>query len=126
MGVSAQTLAYIRRVANAFLTDTCLIERESESVGAYGEPTHAWEVTATDVACRLIQAGQQNVAAAGVTGSQETLPDLYRLVIPRTITLDIDYRVTVNGAVYSVVRLETALTDESSHTALVSRQRGAG
>src|SRR5690242_7804430 len=124
--ISSQLTAYIRRIAGTFLTDTCLIERESETTGEYGEPVHAWEVTATGVTCRLIKAGQFNTPGGETPGAQETLQDLYRLVVAQTVTLDVDYRVTVNDAVYQVVRLESELTDEGFHAALVSRQRGAG
>lgn len=124
--LSAQTLAMIRRITGDFLTQTCTIEREAPTRGSYGEPTHDWEVQSTGTACRVIKAGQFNTAANELVGSQETLPDTYKLVVARSTTLDVDYRVTVDSEVFYVTRLETDLADEAFHAALISRQRGDG
>lgn len=117
-------LAHMRATAAKLFTDTCTIERETTTRDRYGGTINEWEVLSTGTACRLIQAGQFNTAANALVGGQETLPDTYKLVVSKSITLDVNYRVTVNSQVFYVVRLETDLTNEGFHAALVSRQRG--
>ncbi len=125
MPASSQFVAYLQRVTGTFLTDSALIEKESQSVGQYGEPLHAWQVTDASAVCRLIQGAKATTTPDFVSGAQETMPDLYTLVVEADTELDVNYRVTVNEIVYQVVRLEAELTDKGFRTALVSRQRGA-
>jgi hypothetical protein len=122
MMVSNRLRGYVRGQVARFLTETCTIEREAVVTGVFGEPVHAWEVVGTNVACRLIRAGQFYTSASAVSGTQETLPAAYKLIVANTIALDVDYRVTISGLVYAVLRLETELTDEGFHTALVGRR----
>ncbi len=122
MGVQAQTLAMIRRVTGGFLTQTCTIERESATTGAYGEPTHDREIVALDAPCRLIQIGLRTGSAEGDAGGAETLTVEYRLIVGRDVALAADMQVTVESLVYQVVRMETALTDESFHAATLYRR----
>ena len=120
--VSNRLRGYVRGQVAKFLTETCTIEREAVVTGVFGEPVHAWEVVATNVACRLIRAGQFYTSAAAVSGGQETLPTAFKLIVANTVALDVDTRVTTGGLVYAVLRLETELTDEGFHMALVGRR----
>lgn len=120
--VAGQTLAYIKRVVGQFLTDTCTIEREALATGQYGEPTHHWELVASGVPCRLLMI-KRDLSGVQVAGEQETMQDQYSLIVGDGVTLEADYRVTVGGETYDVVRLETALTDEAYHKAIVARRR---
>lgn len=115
-------LTRIQRTGAGFLTQRCKIEAETETRGDMGEPLHVWAMVADDVPCRVIQAGQFNAAAVQVVGSQETLPEMYRLALPPETPLDVDQRVTVDGVTYNVVRMETALTDEVFRHALIVRR----
>lgn len=120
--VSSAVLGYIRRVVGQFLTTTCTIEREVNATGEYGEPTHAWELVAAAVPCRLLMI-KRDASGVQVAGEQETMREEYTLIVARGVTLEVDYRVTVDGETYDVVRLETALTDEAYHKAIVARRR---
>lgn len=102
----------MQRVAGTFFTDTCLLERETSTTGEYGEPIHAWEVTASDVPCRLIMLGQRYGGGVAEAGAAETMKREYRLVVGATVSLAVDMRVTIDEVVYDITRIETQLTDE--------------
>lgn len=112
MPASSQVVAMIKRVAGTFYGDTCTLEREANTTGQYGEPIHAWEVTATDVPCRVIMLGQRYGGGVAEAGSAETMKREYRLVVGATVELAVDMRVTVGGVMYHITRIETQLTDE--------------
>lgn len=112
MPASSQVVAMMQRVAGTFLTHTCLLEREVSTRGEFGEPIHAWEVTASDVPCRLIMLGQRYGGGVAEAGAAETMKREYRLVVGATVELAVDMRVTVGGVVYDITRIETQLTDE--------------
>lgn len=120
--VQSQTLARIRRVVGQFLTDTCTIEREALTTGEYGQPTHSWELVASAVPCRLLMI-KRDGSGVVTAADQETMQEQYSLIVANTVTLDANYRVTVGGIEYDVVRLETSLTDEAYHKAIVARRR---
>lgn len=121
MGVSAQTVAMMQRVAGGFLSETCAIEREEDTRGSYGEPVHHWALVASDVACRLIDVPPASSGVAVASGA-ETLKQQYRLIVPVGTTLDADMRVTVSGVVYQVVGIDTALTDRVFRSAVLARR----
>jgi len=120
--ISSQVLAMIRRVTETSFSDTCLIERESNAVGTYGEPTHQWEVTAADKPCRLISVGARRGSGIAEAGAAESLEYEYRLIVAQDVTLAVDMRVTIAALVYNVVRIEDALTDEAYHSAILQRR----
>lgn len=125
--IASPTLAYIRATVAGTLTDTCFIEREADTTDEYGAPTHTWAVVSTDVPCRLIKPGQFNTSAGELVGSQDALDELYKLVVARSVTLGLNYRVTVgeapNSETFYVVRLEVELSDEAFHAVLMARTR---
>ena len=121
--LSSQVLAMIRNTTALFLSESCTIEREGDAIGVYGDRSSAWVVTASDVDCRLIQIGQRTGSAVSEAAAAETMQDEYQLIVARSVSLDVDYRVTVGGVVYYVVRLEDSLTDEAFHSAIVQRRR---
>lgn len=120
MGVSAQTLAMIRRAGESWLNDTCMIQRESLSVGLMGEPTHAWEIVAVAAPCRVIFASRQNSGDDSIRAGAEQLEELYRIALLRTQDVGMDYRITVGGKSYDVIRIEAAQTDKAFTMAVVS------
>lgn len=121
--ISTPFLAHLRGTLARFLTDTCTIERETPVTDEFGSVGRAREVTGAAVACRVIKAGSSNSGAGGMDAGAETMEDTYRLIVPYTTTLDIDYIVTVGGLLFSVVRLETDLTDKGFKSALITRRR---
>lgn len=114
----------IQRMTEGFLTSTCTIEREEETpIDAYGDRSHEWVTVAEDVACRVIMAGIRTGGAIVERASQEQMRDEVRLIVSRNTALDVDYRVTLaDGTVYDVVRIETLLTDEAFHSAILNRR----
>lgn len=116
-------LARIRASAAAWLTDRCKIEREVVSTGDYGDVSATWTTVADDVPCRVIMARRSDLNADGITAGQETLEENYRLAVAHTIALDVNQRVTVGGVIYSVVRIETALSDKIFTQAVLARKR---
>lgn len=119
MPISSQVRAMIRNTAAAWNTDTCTIERESETRGEFGEPIHAWEVVAVDVPCRVISVGQRYGSGVAEVGAAETMKREYRLSLGLSVELSTDMRVTINDVVYQITRIETQLTDEVFQHAII-------
>lgn len=120
--VSPQIVAMIRRETANFLTQRAQFQRETTARGEYGEPLHTWEVVASNVPCRLIRLGRRNESGIEEAGGAETMKAEYRLSVPTTTPLAADMRVVVDGLTYGVVRIETQLTDEAFHAAIVNRR----
>ena len=118
----SQVSASIRRITATFLTDTCLLEQETNTRGEYGEPTHDWSITAEDVPCRLILVGQRYGSGIAEAAARETMKHEYRLIVARTVKLSTNMRATINGEVFNITRIETALTDEAFHAAVLQRR----
>jgi head-tail adaptor len=114
--------AKLRRLGARFLTERCVIEREMHTVGAYGDPIRAWALVAADVPCRVIVARRSDLSAVSITAGRETLQDIYRLTLPHDSSITVDDRVTVGGAIFHVVRVETELTDAVFTTVILSRR----
>ena len=106
-----------------WLKDTAKIEVQQSSKGTMNEPLDAWTIVTASVACRVIGAEQSDAA---FVGSQETIADMYRLVVPAGTALAANQRVTVTstGYVYQVVGFINDLTDELFRTAVILRRRG--
>lgn len=123
VGVPTQIVAMIRRCTARFLTQTCTVERQKATpTDALGDRSHIWEIVAQNVPCRLIMAGQRTGSAVVERAMQEQMRDEYRLIVARTVALDVDMRVTVAGVTFDVVRIDTALTDEAFHSAILNRR----
>lgn len=120
--VSPQVVAMYRREVANFLTQRAQLQRETTARGEYGEPLHVWEIVAQSVPCRLIRLGRRNESGIEEAGGAETMRSEYRLIVPSGTPLTADMRVTVDGLTYGVVRIETQLTDEAFHAAIVNRR----
>ena len=112
----------IRVEAARYLSETCVIEQEIHTVGAYGDPIRAWALVASEVPCRLIIARRSDLSAVSMSAGRETMERVYRLVVPHGTTLDVDYRVTVGGAIFTVMRVEDQLTDAVFVQAILARR----
>lgn len=122
--VSGQVRARIAAQVSRFLTDTCLIELPTATTGPYGEPVEGWEVVQSDVPCRLIDGKRDDVSDARLSSNRETILDTYRLIVAYTVPIAPDYRVTVNGAQYTVASIADNRTDSVFNQAVLVRQRG--
>lgn len=120
--VSPQIVAMIRRETASFLTQRARVERETAARDALGGPTHAVEIVADNVPCRIIKIGRRNDSAIEEAGSAESLKDEYRLIFGRGVALGTDMRVVIDGLTYGVVRIETQLADEAFHACIINRR----
>lgn len=121
---SSRTIAIVQRNVGEMLTDTCTISRETGTTGTMGEPLHALEVVASEVACRVIRSRTPSSSANQVVGSQEAMVELYRLICPSGTAFAVDDVVTLSdGSVYQVVNVEDKLTDEAFAGAVITRVR---
>lgn len=123
MPTLARTQAHIRATVNRYLTETCTLIREDTGSGAAGQETIVRTTVGEDVPCRIISGGQSNTSASDLMAAREMLTDLYTLIVGQGVTLDVNYLVIVNDITYSIVRLETAWTDEPFRKAIVTRKR---
>lgn len=100
--VTDATIQRARVMVRRFLSQTCVISRETAARDEMGYPMHSTEVVASDVACRVISLGRVNSSQAGDVGSQETLTQRYRLILPHGTSIGADYTVTVDGVDYVI------------------------
>jgi len=122
--LTGRTKGLIGRALNKFLTETCQIEGETLARGQFGERTHGFDVVGADVPCRVIRAGASpSQTTSGEIGSQETIVERYRLIVPAGTVLNVDQRVTVGGAVYQIVDVVTAWADAVDAQAVMVRAR---
>lgn len=112
-------LELLRRYTETWMKQRCTIEQEMLITDEMGAQAHAWTVVALNVACRMIREGQ----GSELVGEQESMIERYRLVVPHGTALAANQRVTVEGAVYSVVSIVDRLTDGTDAQALVVRVR---
>jgi hypothetical protein len=113
----------MRKQAEKFLTEVCVIERLMSSQGDFMTPANEWRVIAAGVKCRVITKGRSFASQIQIA-AQETLADNYRLAVPLGTDLQADDRITVGSVSYSISKLETELTDEFFLQATLSRRRG--
>lgn len=110
--------------ANAFLIQICSIDRLQAGQGDFMTPTNTWRLVAAGVKCRVISKSRSYANQVIVSANQEALKDEYHLVVPLETDLKAEDRVTVGGQTYTVVRLETELTDEFFLQAKITRRVG--
>lgn len=116
-------ISTLRAAAERYMTQTCVIEAQRKGVGRYREETPVWDVVAQGVKCRVITVGQRASNDMVQARAQESLRDMYRLICPVGTALDVNQRITVDGATYNVVSLITARTDSTDVQAVMERMR---
>ena len=101
---------------SAYLTDRCDLYRAVHS--NLGEQIK--QMVASGMACRLIRnVVQANALRPLSEGRSEYNSELYRLILPRTAPLDVDF-VRYKGVLYRVVReLGVQMTDAYFQTLLL-------
>lgn len=119
--VSARTLAVMATRTKQWLTQQATLEAETTAQDEFGYPTHAWDVVANGVACRLIAVPTNRTGEMSRIGDQETMSETYRLICDPDAPLASDQRVTIDGTTYDVVSIITDLTDKLYTEALVTR-----
>lgn len=127
MSMIKQLPEWMRRKLTAtalmWLKQTCTIEENNAITGEYGEASRLWQIVASNVPCRIIQAAaSRSTTAVNEAGAQENILVEYRLEVPNTTVLRSDQRVTVDGVQYSIVRVEEALTDDLFRQAIITRR----
>lgn len=121
--LSPQILALMKADTERMMTQTCTIERETETRGEHGEPTRTWQIVAQNVKCRLITAKTASSNATAVVMDQEIMEDAYRLCVPVGTALAVEQRVTVAGAIYNVASIVDGRTNAVDVQAMVTRMR---
>ena len=114
--------AALRTTTNKWLNDTCKIEAVSTTIGDLGDVIESWAVVSASTDCRVIGAARSDTTS--VEG-QETMTDVFRIVMPAATALEAGQRITVTGLghVYQVSGVITDMTDELFTAAIVVRQR---
>ena len=119
-----QMHAIILAVTLRAMKDRCTIEKLADSVGSLGQHlTGLWQVTASNVPCRLITSKGATLPAVGVFADRTTMDDTYTISLPVGTVLAADYRVTVNGTVWRVAAVLDARTDAADAQAVLMRMR---
>jgi len=119
-----QMHAIILAVTLRAMKDRCTIEKLADSVGSLGQHlTGLWQVTASNVPCRLITSKGATLPAVGVFADRTTMDDTYTISLPVGTVLAADYRVTVNGTVWRVAAVLDARTDAADVQAVLMRMR---
>lgn len=118
--MNPQLQSYLQNSVARFLTQTCQIEAETGAQDQYGSPTHA-EAALTTTPCRLIAAGRWGDATM-TDASKDSMRSEYRLIVGADVALSVDQRVTVDGLLYDVVKIETQLSDRAFRSAVVYRR----
>lgn len=108
MSVSAQVLAMMRSAGAGFLTDSCIIERKSQtSEDGYLKPV--WSVVAAAAPCRLLPDTRQD--SKGEVEDREAGRVYYKLSLAHNADLADGDRVKIGGLIYEVLQIMSSLTD---------------
>ena len=121
--LNTTSLSSIINSSRRWLKDTCTIERDTETLDELGSPVSGRITVAENVPCRIVKNKSLSNSAASIIGSGESLTESYKIAIPSSYELDINYHITVGNVSYDVVNLETALTDEVFTQAIITRHR---
>ena len=113
---------YIRSMVRQSLTATCTIEVETNAAGSFGNVVEGWTAVASNVPCRLIEAGSQTSEENEPFAGQDSIQETYRLIVMHDVALDVGQRVTIDGIVYYVATLDTAMTHRAYRGAVVERR----
>lgn len=105
-----------------FLIDRCDIDRQTITTDDYGSRADSWQPVALAVPCRVITT-MARPSEPLERDMREQLEESYKLIVPVTIALDVDQRVTHRGITYAITTLETALSNELFHAAMMIRRR---
>lgn len=112
----------IANQANEFLTSKCRIEREMKSTDDFGSQVVTWVISADQVRCRVIRSGLKSGSVVSEVAAQEGIEQEYRIALPPDVVIDNDMRITVDGEVYGVVRIDTAMTSHMFKHAVIIRR----
>lgn len=121
--VSPQMIAFIRSMALRWMTDTCTIERQADSVGSLGQVLDSWQIVSTGTACRLITSKGATQPSTTVMADRLTLEDTYRISLPMGTVLNADYRITIGTSVFRVASVLDGRTDSADVQAVLVRMR---
>lgn len=121
--LNSMTRSAIKTSVNRFLKDSATITQDVITLDQYNGQVHTPQVVGVSVPCRIIMLDRSNVSRAGLVGEQESMRDMYRIVVKQGTNLAVDQQIQVNGLTYNVVNILSELTDEVFESAIVTRQR---
>lgn len=116
----------LRVTTEKYFSETCDIDVEITSVGQFGTSAKpAWTRVQSGVRCQRITVGKVGSSTRAETvGDQESIEDLLRVVLPAgTPISNSNYRLTIGGRYYYVVRIVDDRANETDVQVIVSRNR---
>mgnify|MGYP000877274177 CR=1 FL=1 len=117
-----QTLAYLKRITEQYMTETCTIQKRMPKVNAVGAAVEEFEDTAT-VKCRIITERQGAHGSAEQIAGRETLTDSYRFALPAGTEIRDDYRLIANGFTHEIIGILDKHTDGNEVQVRARRMR---
>lgn len=108
-------LPHFRQLANAMLTDTCVIRRVTNTPDDAGGLSESWADAAT-VACRIGQPSSREYAAAGRTAEESDAV----IRLPAGTDVRGADRIVTGGVTYEVGGPVIAVTDELIRSVFVA------
>lgn len=116
------SMVRLRERVERYLVQRCDIEQEERAVDVYGGVAHGWRVVARNVRCRVLLERRTGSQALEI-GSQESIREQYRLVVPVGTVLVADMRVRVGSDVYHVVAVQAGQSEALDVQATLVRMR---
>lgn len=105
----------IRSTINTHLSETCRIERWSDSVGDYGEPVRSLDY-ATDATCYLTRLNRES---DGMVTEAERSETRYMLQLPHDADIRDGDVVIVNDERYQVAQVHRSMSQQVMRQAIV-------
>lgn len=118
MVLRSRMQAKLAAAANHYLIDTANIYDQSDEKDETGAQSATRHPSCT-TRCRLIAAGKSNQTGVEEAGRQETMSEMYRLIVPADVTLTVNQRVVVNGGQFEVTRIEDKWSNSLFRSALL-------
>jgi hypothetical protein len=119
-GVPPKTLARVRKLSMAFLTDRCSIQRQTDDSDGYYGGSDQWANVYENVPCRVIRASSMR-AGAMIADVQEILRDSFSFEFRWDQPIAAGDRIEHDGVIFEVQRIQDALTDMVFKSVLVTR-----
>jgi hypothetical protein len=110
--------AKLAAAAGQYLIDTATIYAQSDEKDAAGAQSSTRQPVLT-TPCRLLSAGKSNQAAVVEAARQETMSEIYRMIVPASVILEVNQRVVVNGGTFEITRIEDKWSNPLFKTALL-------
>lgn len=116
---------YIRRMTKSYLNSRCTVQKEVIGRGDWGQNANYWDDVAVDVHCRKLPGGQGDTERAIEFAGQDSIDEIYRMILPASFELEVGQRIIMDGVTYYVAALLVGVTDEAFRASVIVRKAGA-